>query len=153
MSDENNTNSDPLGLGLNLNNVDTSRPCLPEQLHVLAIDSVEVKANKAETGKNLVVVFKTVNDSPDVTGAKMISAGYPITKYYPLQQSDNPKAPDFQRDLALLQDAVEGTKAGSRPDFHPFNYVGKMVMAKLRVRKDEEFGDSNEIAKLEVLTA
>ena len=152
MSEEQNY-SDPLGLGLDLGSVDVSRPCLPEQLHVLAIDTVEVKDNKKQTGKNLVVVFKTVNDSPDYTGARIISAGYPITKYYPLQQSDNEKAPDFKADLARLQDAVEGTKQGNRPPFNPYNYVGKLVMDKLKVRKDEEFGDSNEISKLEVVTA
>jgi hypothetical protein len=145
--------NDPLGLGMDLSTVDVSRPCLPEQMHVLSIDSVEVKPNKKETGRNLVVVFKTVNDSPDVTGAKIISAGYPITKYYPLQQSDNEKAPDFKADLARLQDAVEGTKQGERPPFQPFNYVGKLVMARIRIKKDEEYGDSNEIAKLEAVTA
>lgn len=147
------TNVDPLGLGLDLSTVDTGRPVLPEQLHALVIDSIEVKPNKKETGRNLVVVFKTVNDSPDVTGAKTISAGYPITKYYPLQQSDNEKAPDYRQDLARLQDAVEGTKQGERPPFNPYNYQGQMVLAKLKVRKDEEYGDSNEITKLEPFTA
>lgn len=146
MSDE---TVDPLGLGLDLSGVDTSRPVLPEQMHVLSLAKVDVTDNKAGTGKNLVVVFNTVNDSPDVTGAKIISAGYPITKYYPLQQSENPKAPDFKADLARLQDAVEGSKQGERGPFNPFNYVGKLVMAKLKVKKDEEFGDSNEIVKLE----
>lgn len=145
--------SDPLGLGIDLSSVDVSRPCLPEQVHVLVIDKVEVKPNKAETGRNLVVVFKTVNDSPDVTGARIISAGYPITKYYPLQQSENEKAPDFKADLARLQDAVEGTKQGERPAFSPYNYTGKLVMAKLKIRKDDEFGDSNEIVKLEYASA
>lgn len=145
--------SDPLGLGLDLSGVDTSRPVLPEQVHVLNIDKVEVKDNKAGTGRNLVVTFKTVNDSPDATGARIISAGYPIIKYYPLQQSDNEKAPDFKADLARLQDAVEGTKQGERGAFNPFNYVGKLVMAKLKIRKDDEFGDSNEIVKLEYASA
>jgi hypothetical protein len=145
--------TDPLGLGIDLSGVDTSRPCLPEQLHVLNIDKVEIKPNKKETGRNLVVVFKTVNDSPDVTGARIISAGYPITKYYPLQQSDNEKAPDYKADLARLQDAVEGTKQGERPPFQPYNYVNKLVMARIRVKKDEEYGDSNEISKLEPVTA
>jgi hypothetical protein len=142
-------NADPLGLGLDLGNVDTSRPVLPEQLHVLEIGSVEVKPNKAENGRNLVVVFKTVNESPDASGQQMIQPGYQITKYYPLQQSANEKAPDYKRDLAKLQDAVEGTTMGSRPLFQPFNYVGKLVIAKLKIRKDEEYGDSNEISKLE----
>ena len=147
MSDQ---NVDALGLGLDLNTVDTARPVLPEQIHALAIDKVDIQDSKSKAGnRNLVVTFKSVNDSPDVTGARIISAGYPITKYYPLQQSDNPKAPDFQADLARLQDAVEGSKQGERGPFNPYNYVGKIVLAKLKVRKDDEFGDSNEISKLE----
>ena len=101
---------DPLGLGLDLSQVDTSRPCLPEGLYVLEVGAVELKANKAETGRNLVVQFKTVTDAMDHTGAKLIPVGFAVTKYYPMQQSDNPKAPDFKRDLAFLQDAVEGTQ-------------------------------------------
>lgn len=148
---ENEIGSDPLGLGMDLSNVDVSRPVLPETEVVLVTDKVEVTDNKAKTGRNLVVVFKTVNDSPDVTGEKIISAGFPITKYYPLQQSDNPKAPDFRADLTRLQDAVEGTSQGNRPLFHPHNYVGKMVAARLKIRMDEEFGNSNEIGKLSFL--
>jgi hypothetical protein len=144
-------NVDPLGLGLDLGGVDTSRPVLPDTQHVLEVEKVEVTDNKAKTGRNLVVTFKTVNDSPDITGERIISAGYKVTKYYTLQQSDNPKAPDFKADLARLQDAVEGTKQGERPPFNPYNYVGRMVLAKLKVRTDDEYGTQNEIGKLDYL--
>ena len=150
MSDE---TSDPLGLGLNLGDVNTSRPCLPEGIHALNIKSVEVKANKAETGRNLVVVFETVNESVDSTGEKTISPGFPITRYYALQQSDNEKAPDYRADLARLQDAVEGTKQGERPPFNPYNYVGKLVLARIKIKHSDEYGDGNEIARLEQMTA
>jgi hypothetical protein len=140
-----------LGLGIDLGGVDTSRPVLPDTQHVLEVEKVDVTDNKAKTGRNLVVTFKTVNDSPDITGERIISAGYKVTKYYPLQQSDNPKAPDFKADLARLQDAVEGTKQGERPPFNPYNYVGRMVLAKLKVRTDDEYGTQNEIGKLDYL--
>jgi len=146
---------DPLGLGLDLSQVDTSRPVLPEALYVLNIKDVKVQPSKKDADKkNLVVTFETTAEAMDVTGTKQINAGYIVTKYYPLQQSDNDKAPDFKRDLAFLQDAVEGTKQGERPPFNPFNYVGQRVMAKLKVRADDgEFGAQNDIAKLETLTA
>ncbi len=145
---------DALGLGMDLSGVDTSRPCLPETAVVLQIGEVKRTANKSETGFNLVVEFKTVVDMPDATGARIVSAGYPITKYYPLQQSDNPKAPDFRRDLALLQDAVEGPDARKNAaPFAPFNYTGSMVVAKLKIRQDEAYGPSNEISKLDQYVA
>lgn len=145
-------NVDPLGLGLDLSGVDTSRPCLPEGMVVLEVNKVERLPNKKQTGHNLVLQFKTTAESPDVTGEKVINAGFTITKYYGLQQSDNDKAPDFKADLARLQDAVEGTEQGTRPPFNPFNYVGKLVMAKLKVVTSDEYGTQNEIAKLEKIS-
>jgi hypothetical protein len=145
--------TDPLGLGLDLSNVDTSRPCLPEGIMVLEIGKVSKEESKKSPGNhNLLVQFKTTSDSPDVTGEKNIGAGFAISKYYPLQQSSNDKAPDFKADLARLQDAVEGTKQGERPPFNPFNYVGRLVMAKLKVVTSDEYGTQNEIAKLEFVT-
>lgn len=144
--------ADPLGLGLDLSGVDTSRPALPEGMYVLEVKEVKREPNKAQTGFNLVVVFVTTSESPDVTGEKTINPGFPIRKYYGLQQSDNAKAPDFKADLARLQDAVEGTEQGNRPPFNPFNYVGKMVMAKLKVETTDEYGTQNNIAKLEPVT-
>jgi hypothetical protein len=126
---------------------------LPEGICVLEIGKVGREASKKTAGNfNLVVQFKTTSDSPDVTGEKVISAGFPITKYYPLQQSSNDKAPDFRADLARLQDAVEGTEQGNRPPFNPFNYTGKLVMGKLKVVTSDEYGTQNEIAKLEFVT-
>lgn len=144
--------ADPLGLGLDLSGVDTSRPVLPEGSYILEVGKVERTENKAKTGFNLVVQFKTTADSPDVTGERVMSAGYAITKYYPLQQSANEKAPDYKADLARLQDAVEGTEQGNRPPFNPFNYVGRLVHAKLKIRTDDEFGTQNEIGKIEAVT-
>ena len=150
MSEEN-TGVDPLGLGLDLSGVDTSRPCLAEGMHVLAIEKVELADNKRQDGKNLVVTFATVNESADITGEKTIGAGWKVTKYYPMQQSDNAKAPDYKADLARLQDAVEGTEQGNRPQFNPFNYIGKLVISHLKVTKDEVYGDGDEIKKLEYI--
>jgi len=143
---------DPLGLGLDLSGVDTSRPALPEGMYILEVGEVKREENKKKDGFNLLVLFKTTSESPDVTGEKTIAAGFTVRKYYPLQQSANEKAPDFKADLARLQDAIEGTEQGNRPPFNPFNYTGKLVMAKLKVETTDEFGTQNNIAKLEPVT-
>jgi hypothetical protein len=144
---------DPLGLGLDLSDVDTSRPILPEGIMVLEIGKVGREASKKVAGNfNLVVEFKTTSDSPDVTGEKVLPAGWKLTKYYPLQQSSNDKAPDYKADLARLQDAVEGTEQGNRPPFSPFNYTGRLVMGKIKISTTDEYGTQNEIAKLEKVT-
>lgn len=144
--------SDPLGLGLDLSGVDTSRPALPEGMYVLGVKDVKREANKAQTGFNLVILFETTSDSTDVTGDKNIAPGFIVRKYYPLQQSDNAKAPDFKADLARLQDAIEGTEQGNRPPFNPFNYVGRQVMAKLKVETSDDYGTQNNISKLEPIS-
>lgn len=151
---EYNTENDALGLGMDLSGVDTNRPVLPEASYILEVKDVKVEQNKKQTGRNLVVEFMTTSDCTDATGARVIGAGYTILKYYPLQQSDNPKAPDFQADLARLQDAVEGpeSRAGGAK-FQPFNYVGAKVMAKLKIRNDEQYGPSNEIGRLDFVPA
>lgn len=146
---ENNSELDALGLGLDLAGVDTSRPTLPENLYVLNISNVEVKENKQQTGQNLVVTFETTSETMDSRGQQLLQPGYKITKYYPLQQSDKPTAPDYRADLARLQDAVEGTTKDNRPPFNPFQYVGMSVVAKVKIRKDDEYGEQNEISKLE----
>lgn len=141
--------TDALGLGLDLSTVDTSRPVLPEGMYALVVDKVEVAPNKAGNGNNLLMVWKTLEDSPDSTGDKVINAGFPLRKYYPLQQSENEKAPDFKQDLARLQDAMEGTTQGNRPAFNPYNYQGRRVIAKLKIKVDDVYGAQNEIVKLE----
>ncbi len=114
---------------------------------------MEVKRNKRNDGDNLLIVFETVNESPDSTGEKVIGPGFPIMKYYGLQQSENPKAPDFKADLARLQDAVEGTTQGNRPAFNPYNYTGTIVLVRLKISQSDEYGDSNDITKIEAMTA
>ena len=150
-------NTDPLGFDdFDPNEVDTSRPLLPAgdvQMQVKAISVVDSKNNA--TNKNLMVVFATTEPvhTPD---DKVINPGFQLTKYYPLQQSSNEKAPDYRVDLTRLIDGVLGTSAGARPrlsDAIPL-MIGRNVMVSVTVRKpkpgssEEQYGDSNEIKKI-----
>lgn len=153
MSNEQNVN-DPLGLNLNLNEVDTSMPVLVEGAYILTIDKVEVVENKDKTGNNLLVIFKTAADATSVKGQAEgkehdIKAGYPLRQYMPLQPNpDKPDARDFKENLAILQDAVEGSTKNNRGPFMPHTYIGRQVLARVKVKDDPDYGLQNNISRL-----
>ena len=146
--------NDPLGLGINLQEVDTGRPVLAEDKYVMEIKDIDVKENKKQTGRNLVVIFATIQAETSVKASQDgltgdIKAGFTVRKYYPLQQSDNPDAPDFREDLARLQDAVEGsTKENRNPRFDPYSFKGQKVIVGLKVENDEQYGQSNAVRSI-----
>lgn len=146
--------NDPLGIILDLNDVDTSMPVLVEGLYILTIDKVEVVENKDKTGNNLLIIFKTAADATSLKGQAEgkefdVKAGFPIRQYMPMQPNPNkPDARDFKENLAALQDAVTGSKKGNRGPFQPSTYVGRQVSARLKVTEDPEYGKQNNIARL-----
>ncbi len=147
---------DPLGLNLDLNDVDTSMPVLMEGLYALIVDKIEVVQNKDQTGNNLKVTYATMADATSLAGNETgdindIKAGFKLTQFMPLQA--NPEKPDYkyEKNLARLQDAVTGSKQGNRGKFMPTTYIGRPLMGKVKVQKDEEYGVRNNIANLSVL--
>lgn len=155
MSDIN--ENDPLGFdNFDPNEVDTSRPVIPAGDHVMRVKSLEVKESKKDpTKRNLCVTFETVS-AVSLPDGRQINPGFLLSKYYPLQQSDNPAAPDFRVDLTRLIDGVLGTSRGDRPDLRAAVGLmqGRETCVSLIVRKpkpgseEELYGDSNEIRKL-----
>ena len=144
---------DPLGLNINLDAVDTSRPVLASGTWPMGVKSIEIQENKAKNGRNLVVTFALANTATSVKAAEDgrsgdLNPGYTLTKYYPLQQSEHPKAPDFRVDIARLIDAAFGTSQGSRPTLNEAldQIQGKVVAVRTKVRTSEEYGDQAEIA-------
>lgn len=142
--------NDPLGLNIDLQGVSTSMPVLPAGKQPMHIASVEVKQGKEDPNKrNLLVVFATAEDVQLADGS-VIGAGFKLSKYYPLQQSDNPKAPDFKRDLAVLVDAALGTDETSRPSLGAAlnDLTGRTVIASLAIENDPVYGSQNRVGRL-----
>ncbi len=150
-----------LNIKIDLANVSTNMKHANVGDYPAKIDKLEVSDNKAGTGQNLLVIFKIdgpiasldaaangeVNDMPN---------GTLMRKYYPLQQSDNPKAPDFRVDLCRLVDAVYGTTDDTRPDLTEDvlnGTLGKPVMLTLKLAKPTtEYPDaSTEIGRVSKL--
>ena len=80
--------TDPLALGVDLNDVDAGRPVLPKAQYVMKVDNVEVVENKAGTGRNLIIDFATTQPTESTKGAH-VNVGFRIRNYYPLQPSEN----------------------------------------------------------------
>lgn len=153
MSDEMNE-MDPLGLNLDLTDVDNSMPVLVEGLYILNIDKIEVVENKDKTGNNLLVMFKTAAPATSLKGQANgqeldVPAGFPLRQYMPLQNNPNkPESRDFRENLATFQDAVTGSTKGNREKFMPSTYVGQQVAARVKVQDDPDYGKQNNIARL-----
>ena len=143
-----------MNLNLNLKEVDTSIPVLAEGEYNMIISEVECKPSKTdETKRNLVVTFRTIQENPGHKPETVCGPHYPVRKYYPLQQSENPAAPDFRRDLALLFDAAfQITDPDDRPKIESegqFEVVKqKEVRVRVSVRDDADYGISNEVKKV-----
>jgi hypothetical protein len=138
-----------LDLNIDLTDVSTTMPVLSSGLYNMVISDMEVQENKKKTGNNLVVTFKTTTAETSVQAmekgeADDLKPGYPVKKWYPLQQSDNENAPDFRRDLAALQEAAVGSKGLFDMD----QIRGKAVAVKIGVSDSEQYGLSNDVNRV-----
>ena len=156
MSDQN-TEMDPLGLNLDLNDVDNTMPILVEGLYILTVDKVELVENKDKTGNNLLVIFKTASDATSLKGQAEgkendIKAGFQLRQYMAMQDNPNkPEARSYKENLATFQDSVTGSKKGNRGPFQPLTYVGHQVAARIKCKEDPDYGMQNNIARLTVV--
>lgn len=137
----------PLDLNTDLSGVSTDMPRLADGDYPCGIKSTEIAENKAGTGHNMCVIFKTTEEGFDQNG-EPLNAGMEVRKYYPLQQSENPNAPDFRRDICVLIDAALGTDQNTRPALTEeliASLVGEEVTVGVKLRESEEYGLQNEV--------
>jgi len=139
-----------LDLELDLTDVDTSFPTLQENTVLVRVINAEIvptkKDNEDGSKKNLMMTYATVTENPSTSG-DVIAPGYPLKEWYPLQQSDNPNAPDYKVGLAKLLEAL----FGERPQFNQATIDmmgGKEALALVKVRETEEFGKQNDVKRL-----
>ena len=111
---------------------------------------MEVLGSKNKPGNhNLRVKFVLEEGTNATHNDEKVSAGYPLQRYYPLQQSDNENAPDYRRDLkALVAAALNIGKDEHVPSLKECVVEGllidKPVKLKVKLVDDEEFGLTND---------
>ena len=137
---------------IDLTNVDTEMPVLCDGTYNFEIKEFEVAENKKKTGHNLCVKFALMTPGDSVKARERgesndISPGFQVRKYYPLQQSDNENAPDFRRDLAVLQEAALGAK-GELNNETLEQLRGKQVAIKVKVTDSDVYGLGNDVVRV-----
>lgn len=140
-----------LDLNVDIRDVETTMPRLQTGQYRFKIGELEVNENKAKTGRNLTVQF-ILDENALTTKGKPANPGLLVFRHYPLQQSTNPKAPDFRRDLvALIDAALNITDPNQRPTLSEGinSLQGRTVIGHVIVEDDPKYGETNSINKVE----
>lgn len=143
---------------IDLNDVKLTPPVFAAGAYAFEVTKQEVTENKAGNGHNFVLTFASLSPATSKdkilageSEANDIPAGRLLTKYYPLQQSPNPKAPDFRADLTRLYMALFNCAQADVPKFSTgLDLTGKKLVLQLRVAPANEvtgYGESNEVQK------
>lgn len=137
-------------LNIDTESVDTSRPYLPPGTYPFNIKDISVVPSKNAPGnKNLKVDF-VLADAVEAANGVPVNPGFPLSKYYPLQQSPKANAPKFEVDIAVLIESALGVKAPLSSEVAR-ELIGKTVGLTLKVTQSEQYGTGNEIARVKAL--
>lgn len=105
----------PFDIVVDLAGLDTSVPHFQSGKYPFRVKSAEVVYKKDdETKKNLKVQFTNLQEEQAYEGGTM-RPGMVVSKFFPLQQSDDPKAPNYLVDIARFIDAAFKTGQDDRP--------------------------------------
>jgi hypothetical protein len=130
-----------------IGSVDLSYPRLQPSNYEVGIENAERIPNKAGTGFNLRLNFKTVADGTSTHG-DVVPSGVKLTMYIGLTESDRRPLGAIKKDVARLGRAarlpVETTIQQIMDN--PEMLVGRTLIAKVGIRQaTAEFPESNEV--------
>lgn len=145
-------------LEINLTGVSLAPPLLAPGSYPFIVKSAVKKENKQGTGYNFVVEFELTSDAVSEKNVaagnyeeRDIPAGRTLTKWFPLQQSENPKAPDFRADIIRFYMAVFNCAQADVPTFstNREGVVGAPIVLTVKTGLPSGgFAASNEITKM-----
>lgn len=108
--------TDPLAVGVKLQDVETTLPLLPEADYQVQCTEASVDVNKDKSGHNLNLKLVLTNPATGVDGRE-VKPGFPVFAVYALQARDDSKDVEaFKRGLAECVDALFGTSKENRPE-------------------------------------
>jgi len=135
-------------LDTNLLEVDISRPLLTKPVVRLKVVEMVEKENNAKTGTNIVTTFETVfkEEAKTEKGTTTVEPGYKLTVYTGLSVTEKRTEENIRKDLKRLRMGITGQEGGA---FAPLDqYIGKEVDAKLKIEKDDQYGEQNRVGQL-----
>jgi len=141
---------------IDLSGITTARPCPQDGDYVVTLNNLAVEDKPK--GPMLVCEFVTENDVLGVPvnggSAPTIPPGYKLNENYRLYPVENPKAPDWQVQLARFIDGVLGTNDATRPtDFAAAIDAmrGKKCIVTVKAENSDEWGWQPRIKKVKPL--
>ena len=127
---------------IDLTTVDTGIPLLPDGLYEVRVENASVEPSKDGSSQILKLKYSLEQNATSI-GGNEVNPGFPIFDRVSLKVTEkyNPA-----RRLASLMDCFIGQRA---PKLNPEELIGKSGSVRLRIRRDENYGDSNEVKAYE----
>lgn len=139
--------TDPLNLDIELQDVDSDLPLLPEGEYDFQVVSSTVEPNKDRSGRNWVLKFGLAAPATAVDG-RQIKPNFPVFQQCALQAKEDSTDPDaFKRNLAEAIDGIFKTAKGSRPPLSQAVQTAVGQIVKLHIVIDEYKGKKNNKVK------
>lgn len=126
-------------LATDTSKTDTSYPILPEGIidfEIVSVTKVDAKLKEGQdkAGKNLEIKMKTtVAKIPYGGQGDEIQAGFPVTTYVSLTQSDKYTRSMIEKSLASFTQSIDRSAAGVRP---LDQWTGRMAQVKVSYKKE-----------------
>jgi hypothetical protein len=126
-------------LATDTSKTDTSYPILPEgimDMEIVSVTKVEAKLKEGQTkpGKNLEIKMKTtVAKIPYGGQGDEIQAGFPVTTYISLTESEKYTKSGIEKSLASFTQSIDRTAAGVLP---LDQWAGRMAQVKVSYKKE-----------------
>ena len=129
----------------NLDGVDVSSPVLTDGVYKMTVQSVEEVENKKTPGTHLVIQLALAEDVAKTVQGREVFKGFPITHRIGLTAKENY---DPRPSLAQFKLAATGSKLGA---FRTLDqYVGKIVLVRITVQDDKQYGLGNKVSRFVV---
>jgi hypothetical protein len=128
-----------------LSTVERDFPVLCGGDYVAKIDKYEVKPNSKGTGHNLVWTF-ILQQKAKATNGRELNIGFPLTHWTSLVSTDHYNPLET---LAAIQEAA----LGARGPFRPQELLGRSLIIRIKIKKDENDEDRARITGFKKMPA
>jgi hypothetical protein len=127
---------------VDLTTVETGIPLLADGLYEVRVEEMTVAPTK-NGDSNMLNIKLSLEQSATTTGGESVSPGFPIYDRIWLGTTD--KYTPAKR-LASLMDGFLGARS---PKLNTEDFIGKTGVVRLKIRRDETYGESNEVKAYE----
>lgn len=125
---------------VDLNSVETGIPILPPGDYDVRVVSMEVAPTKA--GDEQIKIKFALEDGATARDGERVNPGFPVFGRAALKTTE--KYDPVKRHLVPLMDCFLGTRPTT--GFETEDFIGKVGRIRLKIRHDDQYGESNEVA-------